>query len=170
MLNVLKFWNMLQYALIFGTIWMRMLYVFIIFLFFSLIPIKIYHHLHVQPLIFCFSISTLPYFFLLPSSLLLYSLPIHESWATTDFFSTISQIPPSLIYKISFTGFFPPFFPFFRSLLTDLWSHMPRDRDRPGSPLITDPLCNEEELQCEGHGGRKWKLPSETVTKAVVLI
>ena len=25
-----------------------------------------------------------------------------------------------------------------------------RDRDRPGSPQIIDPLCNEEELQCEG--------------------
>ena len=31
----------------------------------------------------------------------------------------------------------------------------PRDRDRPSSPLITDPLYDEEELQCEGHGGRK---------------
>ena len=45
-----------------------------------------------------------------------------------------------------------------------------RERDHPGSLLITDPLCNEEELQCEGHGGRKWKLPSATATKAVVLI
>ena len=26
----------------------------------------------------------------------------------------------------------------------------PRDRDRPGSPLIIDPLCDKEELQCEG--------------------
>ena len=43
----------------------------------------------------------------------------------------------------------------------------PRDRDRPGSPLITDPLCDEKELQCEGHGGRKWKLPSATATEAV---
>ena len=77
---------------------------------FSPISIKIYHHLHVQSLIFCFSISTLPYSFLLPSSLFLYSLLIHESWATTDFLSTISQIPPSLIYIISFTGFSPPFF------------------------------------------------------------
>ena len=25
-----------------------------------------------------------------------------------------------------------------------------RDRDHPGSPLIIDPLCDEEELQCEG--------------------
>ena len=50
-----------------------------------------------------------PILFLLPSSLLLYSLPIHESWATTDFLSTISQISSSLIYKISFTGFLSPF-------------------------------------------------------------
>ena len=47
---------------------------------------------------------------------------------------------------------------------------MPRDKDRPGSPLITDPLCDEEELQCEGHGGRKRKLPSATATEAAVLI
>ena len=26
----------------------------------------------------------------------------------------------------------------------------PRDRDRPGSPLIIDPLCDKEELQCKG--------------------
>ena len=110
---------------------------------FSLISIKIYHHLHVQSLIFCFSISILPYSFLLPSSIFLYSLLIHESWATTDFLSTISQIPPSLIYIISFTGSTPPFF---RSLLTDLWSHTSRDEDRLGSPLITDPLCDKEEL------------------------
>ena len=49
-----------------------------------------------------------PILFLLPSSILLYSLLIHESWATTNFLSTISQIPSSLIYKISFTGFFSP--------------------------------------------------------------
>ena len=30
-----------------------------------------------------------------------------------------------------------------------------RDRDRSGSPLITDPLYDEEQLQCEGHDGRK---------------
>ena len=51
---------------------------------------------------------------------------------------------------------------------TDLTT--PRDRDRPGSPLITDPHCDKEELQCEGHGGRKWKLPSATATETVVLI
>ena len=40
-----------------------------------------------------------------------------------NFLSTISQIPPSLIYKIRFTGFFFPLFsPFFRSLLSVLWS------------------------------------------------
>ena len=63
--------------------------------------------------IFSFSYSSphlhFPILFLLPSSLLLYSLPIHESWATTDFLSTISQIPSSLIYKIFFTGFLSPF-------------------------------------------------------------
>lgn len=46
----------------------------------------------------------------------------------------------------------------------------PRDRDRLGSPLITNPLCDEEELQCEGHGGQKWKLPSATATETIVLI
>ena len=33
-----------------------------------------------------------------------------HSWATTNFLSTISQIPSSLIYKISFTLFFPTIF------------------------------------------------------------
>ena len=47
---------------------------------------------------------------------------------------------------------------------------MSRDRDRLGSPLITNPLCDEEELQCEGHGGQKWKLPSATTTETIVLI
>jgi len=42
-----------------------------------------------------------------------------------------------------------------------------RDRDHPGSPLITDPLYDEEELQCEGHGGRKWKLPLVMAMEAV---
>ena len=96
---------------------------------FSLIPIKIYHHLHVQPLIFCLSISTVPYSFLLPSSLLLYSLPIHESLATTNFLSTISQIPPShkfhhhwSIKSPSPVFFFSLFSPFFAlsSLIYDL--------------------------------------------------
>ena len=61
------------------------------------------------------------------------------------------------------------------SLSLSLWnSHRPlailRDKDRPGSPPITNPLCDEEELQCERHSGRKWKLPSTMVTKAIVLI
>ena len=72
---------------------------FIFYLAVSLISIKIYLHFHFQQHIHCFSFSTLPNF-------LLYSLSIHESWATTNFHSTISQIPLSLIYKISFTIFF----------------------------------------------------------------
>ena len=76
---------------------------FIFYLAVSLISIKIYLHFHFQQHIHCFSFSTLPNF-------LLYSLSIHESWATTNFHSTISQIPSSLIYKISFTGFFFFFF------------------------------------------------------------
>ena len=100
---------------------------------FSLISIKIYHHLHVQSLIFYFSISTLPYSFLLPSSLFLYSLLIHESWATTDFLSTISQIPPSLIYIISFTGSPPPFFS-----LSPHWSMISYVERRRPPRLATD--------------------------------
>ena len=53
----------------------------------------------------------------------------------------------------------------FELAIADLF--MSRDRDCPGSPLITDLLCDEEELQCEGHSGRKWKLPSATATEAV---
>ena len=45
--------------------------------------------------------------------------------AITNFLSTISQIPSSLIYKISFTVFFFFFFLFFRSLLSIL-SHTPK--------------------------------------------
>ena len=46
------------------------------------------------------------------------------------------------------------------SLSLSLWnSHRPlailRDKDRPGSPPITNPLCDEEELRCERHSGRK---------------
>ena len=63
-----------------------------------------------------FSASPSPLSHALFFSLLLYSLPIHESWATTDFLSIISQILPSLIYEIRFTDFFPNFFPFFFSL------------------------------------------------------
>ena len=104
------------------------------------------------------------FFSLLPFCFILFPFTNHEP-------PPISSLPSQKFHHHwSIKSHSPVFFPFFRSLLTDLWSHMLRDRDRPGSPLITDPLCNEEELQCEGHGGRKWKLPSETVTKAVVLI
>ena len=77
-----------------------MAYRFIIFLFLFLSCIFIFSFSHSPPHLH------FPILFLLPSSLLLYSLPIHESWATTDFLSTISQIPSSLIYKISFPGVF----------------------------------------------------------------
>ena len=70
-----------------------------------------------------FSASPSPLSHALFFSLLLYSLPIHESWATTDFLSIISQILPSLIYEIRFTDFFSQLFsPFFLSLLSVLWS------------------------------------------------
>ena len=85
----------------YGQVW-HMDVLFFLFLFLS----------HIS-FIFSFSYSPphlhSPILFLLPSSILLYSLLIHESWATTDFLSTISQIPSSLIYKISFTGFSPLF-------------------------------------------------------------
>ena len=117
-----NFCNMVQYPYIFGTVRTSVAYGFIIFLFLFLSHPNYLFCLLLQ--LFTASISTLPYsfFFLLPSSLLLYSLPIHESWATTDFLSTISQIPSSLIYKISFTSFFFLIFysPFVRSLLSVL--------------------------------------------------
>ena len=39
-----------------------------------------------------------------------FALLSFHSWATTNFLSTITQIPSSLIYKISFTDFFFPIF------------------------------------------------------------
>ena len=47
---------------------------------------------------------------LLCSPLFPFALFSSHSWATTNFLSTISQIPSSLIYKISFTVFFFPRF------------------------------------------------------------
>ena len=63
----------------------------------------------------------------IPNRKFISELPIRRSiWATTDLLSTISQIPPSAHYKISFTGYFSPFFPFFfHSLPSGLWSHTP---------------------------------------------
>ena len=39
-LNMLKLWNMLQYALIFESVWMKMPFLFIIFLFIFLFPLS----------------------------------------------------------------------------------------------------------------------------------
>ena len=72
---------------------------------------------------YSFSASPSPLSHTLFFSLLLFSASqCHFSLSYTpfNFLSTISQIPPSLIYKIRFTGFFFPFF--FRSLLSVLWS------------------------------------------------
>ena len=50
----------------------------------------------------------------IPNRKFISELPIRRSiWATTDLLSTISQIPPSARYKISFTGYFSPLFPLF---------------------------------------------------------
>ena len=71
------------------------------------------------------SISTLSYsfFFPLPSSLLFYDLPIHEYEPLS-----ISSLP-SLIYKISFIGFFPPLFAlsslFYLKVADSLFSESP---------------------------------------------
>ena len=62
----------------------------------------------------------------IPNRKFISELPIRRSiWATTDLLSTISQIPPSAHYKISFTGYFSPFFPIFFSLspLCSMISH-----------------------------------------------
>ena len=66
-----------------------------------------------------FSASPSPLSHTLFFSLLLFSASrCHLSLSHTpfNFLSTISQIPPSLIYKIRFTGFFSPFFPLFFTL------------------------------------------------------
>ena len=73
----------------------------------------------------------------IPNRKFISELPIRRSiWATTDLLFTISQIPPSTHYKISFTGYFSPFFPlFFRSLPSILWSHTP-------NRFSSSPLCS----------------------------
>ena len=73
----------------------------------------------------------------IPNRKFISELPIRRSiWATTDLLFTISQIPPSTHHKISFTGYFSPFFPlFFRSLPSILWSHTP-------NRFSSSPLCS----------------------------
>ena len=56
-----------------------------------------------------------------------FALLSFHSWATTNFLSTITQIPSSLIYKISFTDFFFPYFFALSSLFYLLhWSYLVR--------------------------------------------
>ena len=72
---------------------------------------------------YSFSASPSPLSHTLFFSLLLSSASqCHFSLSHTpfNFLSTISQIPPSLIYKIRFTGFFFPFFFALSSLFYDL--------------------------------------------------
>ena len=144
-LNVLKFWDILQYALIFGTVRMRMLYVFIIiFIHFSLSSRLKY----IIIFTFSHSFSTSSY----PLSLSLFFSPLPFCSILFPFMNhelpSISSLPSHKFHHHwSIKSPSPVFFsPFFRSLLTDLWSHTLRDRDCPGSPLITDPLCDEQEL------------------------
>ena len=57
----------------------------------------------------------------IPNRKFISELPIRRSiWATTDLLFTISQIPPSTHYKISFTGYFSPFFFALSPLFYDL--------------------------------------------------
>ena len=99
------------------------------------LQLPFYHHWSIKIRFTGFLFSLFPPFFGsllsvlwsdIPNRKFISELPIRRSiWATTDLLSTISQIPPSAHYKISFTSYFSPFFPllFSLSLLCSMISH-----------------------------------------------